>query len=133
MGLFPDTFSSCLIFNLLVVLYVYNNLALFGVHCRCSYLELPDSIEDYFAWAYAAGARIHSNSWGHSANSYDDYPRSIDECANFCRPSACEVVLLLPSVLTFTSSATCLHKHPICSSCSQPRTKVNKCTNAFKY
>ncbi len=31
---------------------------------------------------YAAGARIHSNSWGHSANTYDDYPRSIDEYAH---------------------------------------------------
>ena len=55
----------------------------------CSGLDIPDSLEDYFAWAYAAGARIHSNSWGHAANTYDDYPRSIDECA---RPS----IALLP-------------------------------------
>ena len=78
-----------------------------------SYLDLPTSLSDYFAWAYAAGvcllfapsvalctilvcicgtfggkfcrqivsagARIHSNSWGHAANVYDDYPRTIDE------------------------------------------------------
>jgi hypothetical protein len=55
------------------------NQLLMNVSFCCSYLELPDSIEDYFAWAYAAGARIHSNSWGHSANTYDDYPRSIDD------------------------------------------------------
>ncbi len=63
----------------------------------CSGLSLPDSIEDYFAWAYAAGARIHSNSWGHAANTYDDYPQSIDECA---RPSipllACACALPSP-------------------------------------
>jgi hypothetical protein len=46
----------------------------------CSFLDLPSSLEDYFSWAYAAGARIHSNSWGHAANTYDDFPRSIDEC-----------------------------------------------------
>ena len=34
-------------------------------------LDIPDDlVEDYYGWAYKAGARIHSNSWGDDSNGY---------------------------------------------------------------
>ena len=50
-----------------------------------SHLTLPDSLEEYFAWAYAAGARIHSNSWGSATNSYGDHAHAVDECVLIAR------------------------------------------------
>ena len=32
--------------------------------------ESPSSKGEYFGWAYDAGARIHSNSWGDASNDY---------------------------------------------------------------
>jgi hypothetical protein len=77
---------------------------------RCSFLDLPSSLEDYFSWAYAAGARIHSNSWGHSANTYDDFPRSIDECVS--------QVSSPPTVYSPSNVYSLWLRHPCCCTLS---------------
>eukprot|EP00736_Rhodelphis_marinus_P008051 Rmarinus@m.28362 len=42
-------------------------------------LVVPDSIyEDLFPLSYAAGARIHSNSWGADQNTYDSLSSEVD-------------------------------------------------------
>lgn len=39
----------------------------------------PDDLDTgMFPWAYAAGARIHSNSWGTDSNGYDIYSQDVD-------------------------------------------------------
>jgi hypothetical protein len=43
------------------------------------YLHPPSNLQNLFAPAYSAGARVHSNSWGGSGNGYGSMPRSIDE------------------------------------------------------
>lgn len=41
---------------------------------------IPHDLNDLFQEAYDAGARIHSNSWGHSANgAYNDAAEEVDE------------------------------------------------------
>jgi subtilisin family serine protease len=43
-------------------------------------LDVPQSLDgQMFPSAYAAGARIHTNSWGASANVYDTMARSVDQ------------------------------------------------------
>jgi hypothetical protein len=42
-------------------------------------LEIPDSIDThYLQWAYTAGARIHSNSWGGDYTGYDTEAQEMD-------------------------------------------------------
>ena len=46
-------------------------VAFFDLESGGQGLDVPDDLgEDYFRWAYEAGARIHSNSWGDSSNEY---------------------------------------------------------------
>ncbi len=40
---------------------------------------IPSDLNDLFAWAYDAGARIHSDSWGSSSTYYTTYALNIDE------------------------------------------------------
>jgi len=40
---------------------------------------LPSDLNDLFLWAYNAGARIHSDSWGSSNSDYDTYASQTDE------------------------------------------------------
>lgn len=41
----------------------------------------PSNLQNLFAPAYAAGARVHSNSWGGSGNGYGSMPKAIDQFA----------------------------------------------------
>jgi hypothetical protein len=42
-------------------------------------LHPPSNLQNLFAPAYAAGARVHSNSWGGSGNGYGAMPKAIDQ------------------------------------------------------
>ena len=43
-------------------------------------LDIPDDlVEDYYEWAYQAGARIHTNSWGDDSNEYTLITAETDE------------------------------------------------------
>ena len=43
-------------------------------------LEVPDDLaEEYYRWAYEAGARIHSNSWGDDSNDYTSMASDTDD------------------------------------------------------
>lgn len=39
----------------------------------------PSNLANLFTPAYAAGARVHSNSWGGSGNAYGSMPRAVDQ------------------------------------------------------
>jgi hypothetical protein len=39
----------------------------------------PSNLQNLFSPAYAAGARVHSNSWGGSGNAYGTMPRAVDQ------------------------------------------------------
>jgi len=43
-----------------------------------NYVNVPDDLGLLFVTAYNAGARLHSNSWGNSSNSYGPYAASTD-------------------------------------------------------
>ena len=40
---------------------------------------LPSDLNNLFLWAYNAGARIHSDSWGSSNSNYDTYAQQADQ------------------------------------------------------
>ncbi len=40
---------------------------------------IPSDLNDLFAWAYDAGARIHSDSWGTTSADYSTYAQNCDE------------------------------------------------------
>ena len=40
---------------------------------------LPSDLNNLFLWAYNAGARIHSDSWGSSNSNYDTYAQQSDQ------------------------------------------------------
>ena len=43
-------------------------------------IDIPDDIQqDYYKWAYDAGARVHSNSWGDDSNDYTVMTAETDE------------------------------------------------------
>ena len=42
-------------------------------------LNIPPDLADLFEPVYNDGIRIHSNSWGHPSNDYDQYARSLDK------------------------------------------------------
>src|SRR3989338_8357211 len=42
-------------------------------------LGIPPDLSDLFEPVYADGVRIHSNSWGHPADDYDQFARSLDK------------------------------------------------------
>lgn len=47
-------------------------------------LVLPTNLQDIYQWAYNAGARIHTSSWGQSTGGYSSYTlnaQQIDSCA----------------------------------------------------
>ena len=44
-------------------------------------LYLPTSMERYYAAAYDAGARVHSDSWGNDVPEYDALAREVDAFA----------------------------------------------------
>ena len=46
--------------------------------CTVGEVQIPTSLTSAYTGAYALGARIHSNSWGGSENSYDSYAVNID-------------------------------------------------------
>ena len=41
-------------------------------------LNIPSDLSDLFEPVYEDGVRIHSNSWGHPSDDYDQYARSLD-------------------------------------------------------
>ena len=46
-------------------------VAFFDLERTGGHFDIPDDIEeDYYRWAYEAGARVHSNSWGDDSNDY---------------------------------------------------------------
>jgi hypothetical protein len=46
--------------------------------CTVGEVQIPTSLTSAYTNAYSAGARIHSNSWGGSDNTYDSYCVNID-------------------------------------------------------
>lgn len=46
--------------------------------CMTGSVSIPTSLTSAYSAAYSGGARIHSNSWGGSENSYDTYCNNID-------------------------------------------------------
>ena len=49
-------------------------LAFYDIGDSSGNLYLPSSISSYvFATGYKAGARVHTNSWGSTSNSYSSY------------------------------------------------------------
>ncbi len=46
--------------------------------CSVGTIAVPDNCTSAYQDAYNAGARIHSNSWGGSENSYDSYAQNLD-------------------------------------------------------
>ncbi len=44
-------------------------------------LFLPTSLQDFYAFAYSRGARVHSDSWGGDLSIYDTLAREVDEFA----------------------------------------------------
>jgi len=43
-------------------------------------LDVPDDlVNDYFMWAYMAGARIHTNSWGSATSEYTIFSYDVDD------------------------------------------------------
>ena len=47
--------------------------------CLLGFVNVPASLTNAFNASYALGARVHSNSWGSSSNSYDTYAVNVDQ------------------------------------------------------
>ncbi|MBD3336314.1 MAG: S8 family serine peptidase, partial [Candidatus Eisenbacteria bacterium] len=46
--------------------------------CLLGLLAVPSSLSGAFTDSYNLGARVHTNSWGSTSNSYDSYAREVD-------------------------------------------------------
>ena len=42
-------------------------------------LQIPTYMRDYYAPAWAVGARVHSDSWGEETSAYTEAARQVDE------------------------------------------------------
>ncbi len=47
--------------------------------CGSAFLDVPSSLIQAFTDAYNQGARVHTNSWGSSSNSYTTYAQEFDD------------------------------------------------------
>ena len=47
--------------------------------CLFGFVDVPADLTNAYATSYGLGARVHSNSWGSTANAYDGYCVDIDE------------------------------------------------------
>lgn len=47
--------------------------------CLLGFVNVPSSLTNAFTASYGLGARVHSNSWGSTSNSYDTYAVNVDQ------------------------------------------------------